>query len=209
MLDLACGKGEALCQWARAYGITGFGVDVHPPFVAAARERAQELGVSAQPDFVESDASGYIADAPVDIAACMGGSWIAGGPLGTAELLARSLKPGGIVLIGEPFWREVPTAEEAITGSGAESVDDFSTLWGLIEAFRSAGWDLVEMVLSDEDSWDRYVATQWLSIRRFIDASPEDELVPELRARLDEEPLRYARYQRRHLGWGVFGLMER
>ena len=27
-LDLACGKGEMLCQWARAYGILGTGVDI-------------------------------------------------------------------------------------------------------------------------------------------------------------------------------------
>ena len=29
--------------------------------------------------------------------------------------------------------------------------------------FRDVGWDVVEMVLADQDSWDRYVAAQWLN----------------------------------------------
>jgi hypothetical protein len=32
------------------------------------------------------------------------------------------------------------------------------------------------MVLADQDSWDRYEAAQWLIIRRWLDANPDDEL---------------------------------
>ncbi|MDI8954285.1 DUF1730 domain-containing protein, partial [Salmonella enterica subsp. enterica serovar Anatum] len=39
-------------------------------------------------------------------------SWIAGGVAGTIDLLAKSLKPGGIILIGEPYWRQIPATEE-------------------------------------------------------------------------------------------------
>ncbi len=209
MLDLACGKGETLCQWARAHEITGTGVDINPPFVAAAVARAAQLGVAHQVTFIEADATGYVSDEPVDVASCMGATWIGGGPIGTLELLARSLKPGGIALIGDCYWREVPTIPEAIRGSFAQSVEDFPTLWGLIEAVQHAGWDLVEMVHTDEHSWDRSVAAQWLNIRRFIDAHPEDEIVPELRAELDTAAGQYVRYQRRYLGWGAFALMKR
>src|SRR6478735_2592197 len=45
VLDLACGKGELLCTWARDHGIVGTGVDLNPPFIDAARERAASLGV--------------------------------------------------------------------------------------------------------------------------------------------------------------------
>ena len=38
------------------------------------------------------------------------------------------------------------------------------------------------MVLADD--WDRYAATQWLNIRRWLDANPGDELYGEMRAEL-------------------------
>lgn len=171
--------------------------------------RLGELGVSEQVTLLESNAAGFVAETPVDVASCMGATWIGGGTLGNLDLLALSMKPGGIALIGEVYWREVPTTPEELTGTGSQSVEQFSTLWDLIEQFQSEGWDLVEMVLADEDSWDRYTAAQWLNMRRFIDANPDDEIVPELRAELDAVPGKYVRYRRRYWGWGVFALMKR
>jgi hypothetical protein len=44
---------------------------------------------------------------------------------------------------------------------------------------------------------------------RWLDAHPDDELTGQMRAELATAPARYARYQREHLGWGVFALMNR
>jgi hypothetical protein len=71
------------------------------------------------------------------------------------------------------------------------------------------GLDVVEMVLADEDSWDRYEAAKWLNIRRWLDANPEDELYGEMRAELTAAPARHAQCRREYLGWGVFALMDR
>src|SRR5699024_4566934 len=75
--------------------------------------------------------------------------------------------------------------------------------------FQDLGYDVVEMMLSDQDSWDRYAAAQWLSMRRWLDRHPDDELAPEVREELATEPARYARGTREYLGWGVFALMKR
>ncbi|WP_028045583.1 cyclopropane-fatty-acyl-phospholipid synthase family protein [Cellulomonas sp. URHE0023] len=207
VLDLACGTGEMLSTWARAHGTVGTGVDRSSVFIARARERATSLGV--QVTFVNGDASGYVAERPVDVAACLGASWIGDGVVGTLDLLEKSLRPGGLALLGEPFWREDPPDEATVQGSGAPSRDRFRSLPALVESFGEAGWDLVEMVLADEDSWDRYVAAQWLTTRRWLDENPSDELWTEMRAELDTAPLAYVTYQRRYLGWGVFALMRR
>ena len=71
------------------------------------------------------------------------------------------------------------------------------------------GCDVVEMVLADQDSWDRYAAASWFNIRRWLDAHPHHELADEMRAELASSPARYARYRREYLGWGVFPLMNR
>jgi hypothetical protein len=87
--------------------------------------------------------------------------------------------------------------------------DDWRALPELLEGFGEMGCDVVEMVLADQDSWDRYAAAQWLNIRRWLDANPDNELAGPMRAELSLAPARHARYQREYLGWGVFVLMER
>ncbi|MEW2396970.1 class I SAM-dependent methyltransferase [Streptomyces sp. NPDC046862] len=208
-LDLACGKGEMLCTWARDHHLTGTGVDISTVFTARARARAAELGVAERVRFVHGDASGYVADEPVDLAACVGATWIGGGVPGTVELLGRSLRPGGLMLIGEPYWRREPLDQETIEACHAEREDDFRLLPGLIEQFGELGYDVVEMVLADQDSWDRYRAAQWFNMRRWLDQNPDDELAAELRDELTVGPARYVRYEREYLGWGVFALMGR
>lgn len=209
VLDLASGSGEMLCTWARDLGFTGTGVDVSTVFTEQARARAVELGVEDRVEFVHGDATGYVADTPVDLAACVGATWIGDGVAGTAALLGRSLRPGGLMLIGEPYWRRTPPDQETAEGCHATSPSDFLSLPELIEQFGGLGYDVVEMVLADQDSWDRYRAAQWLSLRRWLDRNPQDELAPEVRAELSAEPARYARYMREYLGWGVFALMRR
>lgn len=209
VLDLACGSGEMLCTWARDHGVTGTGVDVSTVFLAGARARAAELGVEDLVSFVHADASGYVAEQPVGLAACLGATWIGGGMPGTVELLRRSLAPGGIMLIGEPYWRREPPDQDAVEGCYAQSKSDWLPLPGLIGRFGDIGCDVVEMVLADQDSWDRYVAPQWMNVRRWLDENPDDELAGELRGELRTAPLRHVRYQREYLGWGVFALMDR
>ena len=74
-------------------------------------------------------------------------------------------------------------------------------------SFGHLGYDIVEMVLADQDGWDRYEAA--------ISGSPcADGLKPipttnsrRGSAQLTSEPERYAAYTREYLGWGVFALM--
>ncbi|MFE7032142.1 SAM-dependent methyltransferase [Streptomyces sp. NPDC057621] len=209
VLDLACGSGEMLCTWARDHRVTGTGVDISTVFLAKARARAGELDVADRVDFLHGDAAGHVADEPVGIAACVGATWIGGGVAGTVELLRRSLAPGGTMLIGEPYWRREPPDRATVEGCHAGSRDDYRSLPELVEQFGRLGCDLVEMVLADQDGWDGYVAAQWLSIRRWLDANPDDELADEMREDLANGPLRHVRYQREYLGWGVFALMDR
>jgi SAM-dependent methyltransferase len=209
VLDLGSGSGEMLCTWARDYGIGGTGIDMSPLFTEQARRRAEELGVDDRVVFIHGDAAGYVADEKVDVAACLGATWIGGGVRGTIELLAASLEPGGIILIGEPYWLRLPPTEDVAKACLAGSIADFLVLPGLLASFRNLGYDVVEMVLADQDSWDRYEAAKWLTMRRWLDANPDDDFAKDVRARLTAEPERYAAYTREYLGWGVFALMAR
>jgi len=209
ILDLGSGSGEMLCTWARDHGINGTGIDMSQLFTAQAKQRAEELGVSERVHFIHSDAAGYVTDEKCDVAACVGATWIAGGVAGSIELLAKSLKPGGMILIGEPWWRQVPATEEIAQACGVSSRADFLTLPGLVASFDEFGYDIVEMVLADQEGWDRYEAAKWLTMRRWLEANAEDDFADEVRAELTIAPKRHVTYAREYFGWGVFALIAR
>ena len=209
VLDLGSGSGEMLCTWARDYGITGTGIDMSRLFTEQAKLRAEELGVAHHVKFIHGDAAGYVSEEKADVVACVGATWIGGGVAGTIELLVRSLRTGGIILIGEPYWRQLPPTEDIARECLANSISDFPVLPELIASFGNLGYDVVEMVLANQDGWDRYEAAKWLTMRRWLEANPDDELAGEVRSRLTSEPERHAAYTREFLGWGVFALMPR
>jgi SAM-dependent methyltransferase len=209
VLDLGSGSGEMLCTWARDYGIIGIGIDMSQLFTGQAKLRAEELEVADRVEFIHCDAAGYVADEKAGVAACVGATWIGGGVAGAIELLAKSLRTGGIILIGEPYWLRLPPTEEIAKGCLVNSISDFLLLPELLASFGDLGYDVVEMVLADQEGWDRYEAAKWFTMRRWLEANPYDDLAKDVRAKLTSEPKRYAAYTREYLGWGVFALMAR
>lgn len=209
VLDLGSGSGEMLCTWARDHRIQGIGVDKSALFAEQAKQRADELGVTDQVTFIHADASGYVAQEKVDIAACIGATWIGGGVAGTIDLLVRSLRKGGILLIGEPYWLKLPPTEGVAQGCCATSIADFLLLPKLLMSFGNLGYDVVEMVLADQDSWDRYEAAKWLTMRRWLEANADDDFAKDIRAALTSAAERYVTHTREYVGWGVFALMRR
>jgi SAM-dependent methyltransferase len=203
ILDLACGKGEMLCRWAEWFGAGGTGVDISTVFLPRAVARATELGVADRVTFVLGDARAVaIEPASFDIAACIGATWIGDGLVGTARMLRPAIRPGGLVLIGEPFWREEPP-EEAVAAFGFGR-EDYVSLARTAARLEEAGLELLEMVLADEDSWDRYEAPQWRAISDWLAANPGHEMYGEMREFVETNRSVYLAWGRRYLGWGVF-----
>ena len=204
LLDLACGKGEMLCQFAKQFGASGVGIDIHAPFVTAARERATELGVEHAVEFIEGDAG----DPPelgggFDVVGCIGATWIGGGLSGALALMRRRVVAGGLLLVGEVYWAEPPPPfirRKRETGEG------FADLAGTLDRFEAAGVDLVEMVLATADDWDRYEASQWRNVSNWLIANPEDTQGSAILEERNESRRDYLAYERRCLGWGVFVL---
>ncbi|MFD0904605.1 SAM-dependent methyltransferase [Actinomadura sediminis] len=204
ILDLACGKGEMLCTWAAAHGATGHGVDLSDTFLTAARDRARELGVTGRVTFEHGDAARHRAPGLFDVTACIGATWIGDGLTGTIALLRRSTVPGGLLLVGEPYWIDEPP--EAAPAALGFAPGDFVTLAGTLDRFEDAGVELVEMVLADTDDWDRYVASQWQTVHTWLHDNPDDPDAPAMREFADRSRRTYLTYNRRYLGWGVFAL---
>ncbi|MFQ5616579.1 MAG: SAM-dependent methyltransferase [Anaerolineales bacterium] len=208
-LDLACGKGEMLCQWAARHGVTGVGVDLSPVFLKAARARADQLDVADRLAFVQGEAEAYMKHCTdrFDIVSCIGATWIGGGLAGTLDLMKPALRSAAsLLLVGEPFWIQPPPEEAYVPLSGTK--DAYSSLEGTLDRFERAGLELIEMVLANHDSWDRYEASQWKTGSDWLRAHPDDPDAPELADWIVANRRVYLKYGRRYFGWGVFALRQ-
>lgn len=208
VLDLACGKGEMLVQWACTHGIMGVGVDISTVFIAAAKERAFQMDVGNKLNFVLGDAADYPeAHHQFDVVNCIGATWIGKGLLGTLALMQSALKDdGGLLLVGEPFWNELPP-DEVHRAMGTQP-DTFATLGGTLERFDSVRLELLEMVNADLTGWDRYEAQQWMAVRQFLDENPGDQDAEALQAWITNNRHTYMNFGRKYMGWGVFVLRK-
>lgn len=207
-LDLACGKGEMLCTWARDYGVEGIGVDLSAVFLDSAGQRAAELGVADRVEFVAGDAAKYQAQrGGFDVVSCIGATWIGDGLAGTLELLRPALRDGGLMLVGEPFWSKVPP-DAAYAAVGTQP-GEFVSLAQTAERFSAGGFDLVEMVLATPGGWDRYIAQHWWAVDRWLREHPGHPDASALRNFCDTERTGHLTYGRRFFNWGVFVLRQK
>ena len=180
--------GDAVHLGTRLHGVIGIGIDMSQLFTEQANLRAEELGVAHHVKFIHGDAAGYVSDEKVSVAACVGATWITGGDHRHYELWARSLRTEIILFIGEPFWRQLPPTEDVLCYrvSCGSSISDFLMLPELLTYFGHLGYDVVEMVLADQAlGRDRYEAAKWLTMRRWLEADPDDEFAKGVRAKLD------------------------
>jgi SAM-dependent methyltransferase len=207
VLDLCSGKGEMLLQWSKAFGSGGIGVDISSVFLAAANERAAELDLASRVAFEAGDAAKWASDEKFDVVCCIGATWIGGGIAGTLDIMRRHLKLGGMLFVGEIFWNEPPPREAVADLLGGDDIA--ASLVGTLDLIEGAGCELVEMVLANGDSWDRYYAPQWLAVDDYLRANPDEPEAAELRAWNGKARRSHLEYGRRYLGWGVFVMRER
>jgi cyclopropane fatty-acyl-phospholipid synthase-like methyltransferase len=103
VLDVACGKAEFLCRVAERYPVTGTGVELSPITIEEAHRNVAVRGLEGRINLLHMDGGAYEPEpgAILDMASCIGGSWIYQGHRGTLQALGRMVQPGGLVLVGE------------------------------------------------------------------------------------------------------------
>lgn len=198
ILDFACGKGEMLCRWAEEFGSDGLGVDTSDGFVSAARARAVELDVADRVRFEVADAATYQTDQRYDVVSCLGAFDILPGGF---DQMRAALSTGGLLLVGDLFWMD---REPSVTGYLPPGT--VPTLPGMLDRFDDAGVELVEMVLADAHSWERFEAAQWWALTAWLTANPGDGMAAEVRRVRHNKRRDYLTWARQNLGWGVFVL---
>lgn len=203
VLEIACGKGEFLVRTVERYGCSAVGVDLSPFAIADARSKVQQRISDANVELIEQDGSEFAGKpASFDLSVCLGASWIWSGHRGTLTALRRFTRPGGYVLVGEPFWRAEPTAD--YLEAEPFSPDDFGTHAENVFTGLESGLTPLYAVTSTHDEWDRYEALQWQAAERWAVENPDDPDCESVLQRVRNARDVYLRWGRDTLGWGVY-----
>ena len=200
VLDIAAGRGGPALLLAETFGCQIRGVEISPEFHAAAIERAADAGLSELLTFELGDgASVTFEPEEYDAALCLGASFVFGSLADTVDALAPAVRPGGHVVVGEPYWRTL-----ALPDDYAERHELWTTLEGTVTIFETSGLPVVSVIASSEDDWDRYETLHWQSVERWLAESPDDPDAPGIRSRYEGNKRTHLRHRRDVLGWAIF-----
>lgn len=132
-----------------------------------------------------------------------------GGYRGTLAGLGRLARPGGLLLVGEPFWRR-PPAPAYLEATGVER-SDFGTHLGNARAAKAEGLDVVFTTVSTPEDFDTYEGLQWAAADAWARRHPADPDRAEVVARVDHDREAYLRWGRDSMGWACYmlGVPER
>ena len=200
VLDIASGRGGPALLLANEYGCTWHGVELSPDFHAVAVERIAEAGLADRVTFELGDgAAATFEPESYDAALCLGASFVYGSLADTLDALAPTVRPGGHVVVGEPYWRRLPLPDDY-----EDRNEPWTTLEGTVIVFETSGLPVVSVIASSEDDWDRYETLHWQAVEQWLAANPGDPDAGEIRSRHEQYKRSYLRHQREHLGWAIF-----
>lgn len=107
ILDLACGKGAAAIYLAKEFNCAAKGIDLIGAFISEAKEKAQEYGVSQQCEFITGDVNeAVLTQRGFDLTIWCGAGDLLGSYPKTVAGIARTVKPGGYILLDEAYIPE-------------------------------------------------------------------------------------------------------
>lgn len=174
VLDVACGRGEALRRIAARWRVGGIGYDLDSELIERGRRDATagiELVVADEPPA-----------GPFDLAVCIASSHALGGFPAALERLGELVAPGGQVLLGEGYWRRPPSSEY-LEALGDATADELAGYGGLLEAADTSGLIPLWSCVASERDWDRYEWTLVLNCERWAGQHAGDPAAEAFHAR--------------------------
>jgi SAM-dependent methyltransferase len=188
VVDLGCGKGDLLRRIAARYEVDAVGIDRDAQLLAEAPP-----GINVIVADIETWNRGRSA---FDLVASVGSP-------AKLSSLAGLVRPGGLVLYGDGYWRREPSAEylEAF-GGPREQLADYA---GTIGRGEELGLTPVYAVTASVDDFDRYEWSWSVNGERYAAEHPDEPGVDEFLEWIRGGRRRYVELGGRDtLGFGLF-----
>jgi SAM-dependent methyltransferase len=201
VLDLGCGRAEALRRVVERYDAHGVGVDLSPYAVAQARAASMELRHGTL-ELVEGDALSYAPEAPFDAVLALGPGWEHDSFQTLLRQMYGVVAPGGMLLLADGYWRAEPTPEYlALLGATRQEMGTHA------EHIRQAialGLTPLWAATATTRDWDRYEWRYLGNVERWAAEHPADPHRDDFLQRARSGRDRYLAGGREMLGFGIY-----
>ena len=203
ILDIGCGRGHLLNLILSQYNACGIGIDSSPYAIAEAARSAAHLIAAGRLTLVERafEANDYAA-ASFDLVVCIGSTHASGGYVGLLKTARRLLRAGGMLLVGEGYWKRAPSADylaflHATADEHGNHQDNQTT--GISE-----GFDLLACSECSQEEWDAYEEHYARNVEGHVRANPHDADAQAMLERIRAWREAYLRWGRDTLGFGLY-----
>ncbi len=205
VLDIGAGKGTLLLDVMERYGAVGTAVEPARMFADEIEREAHRRNLSRGLTLVRAKAADYLSAGsvgPFDAACCVGSTHAFGDIHACVRGLKSLVKPGGVVVWGEGYWKRPPSAEYLAALGASES--DYVTHAGNIELLVGAGLTPVWAATASDDEWDEYEWAYARNIENFVRDNSGDPDGAAFLARSRGWRDIVAKWGRETLGFGVY-----
>ena len=199
LLDVGCGTGQFLLRAIRATLADGLGLDVDREALAKARVAAAEDDLLRRvASFEERDVRERgLPAGRFDGAVCIGSthafSMGDGAYPGALDAMARAVRPGGRILLGEGYWQREPDPDYlAFLGEPTGIYRDHK---GNVDFAEARGLIPLYAAVSTLDEWDDFEWSHRMAVELQARRHPDD---PKWRDRLKAS----RRWRDAYLKWG-------
>ncbi|MGB7338985.1 MAG: class I SAM-dependent methyltransferase [Phototrophicaceae bacterium] len=199
VIDLGCAKAEILIRMVDTCQVKAFGADISEPYLQAAQEAIANRAPAADITLIQHDVHEYVYEpASFDAVMCINSSELFKTYDEAIMEIAKYAKPGGMVLMGDYYWRKEAKAD--IKDSFLVTKD----YMGAIEIGLQEGLTPLFASVATKIDLDHYIWSRSYAIEMHAIDFPND---PDNAAMLDHSRSTrnlYLEYGHDTLGFGLF-----
>lgn len=193
LLDLACGKGAVSLEIARRLDYTVRGVDLLPPFVAEANNRAERAGLANRCQYVVGDVNLAVRElAGWDVVLFCAAGDVLGPPAEMLGKLKGTLRAWGYIVLDESFLPEA--AARGGRSPGEEETGDPGILYQNYEYLTEENWAVLFREAGLREVARKLVAAGEMAEGNAADLAAIEKRAAELMTRYPEKAALFAGY---------------
>jgi ubiquinone/menaquinone biosynthesis C-methylase UbiE len=198
IIDVGCAKGEILIRMAELCQVAAIGIDTTPQFIEIAHKEIASRVPAADITLYETPVHEYQTQTEsFDAVMCLNSAELYGGYDEALQGITKLAKPGGIVMMGDFYWRGAPnpSIQSRIVTHNYQSAVQAGIAHGLIPLY---------VTVCTEVDLDRYMWLQSYGVEGYAQEHPDDVDVPALLERSRSLCDEYIQFGRDALGFGLF-----
>ena len=200
--DFGCGNAHMLMRVCMKFRCAGVGFERSPHFIKLAREAIEEHAPAGRIEIVEGDAAAAEHDR-FDLVMCSGARPFGAAASENLEGLKERARAGGLIVLGEGYWRTTPSPA-FLEALGGATESEMTSHAGNVAMGEAMGLVPLWATTASDAEWDEYEWRYGRSIEDFVAENPGDPDAAEMLTRIRGWRKTYLTMGRDTLGFGLY-----